>query len=190
MTIRNQNEPPGGRDIVNAALRARSPRTANLMALGGAAAQTGRALPIYILTLEDASAADPLALAKLTGWRYPIVGGELPGLASLAQGPDQPQYAGITHGLLPQRLLEAAKLAEETLASSSESYEPRLLDAPALRIYCLWLAGASNYFISLMDGQPPGTSDLRIEDDIVARIRAALAARTSHLRQVDGSPTN
>jgi hypothetical protein len=191
MAIRNQNEPMGGRDIINAALSSRLPRARNLFALGGAAAQMGRALPIYMLTLEDAAASEPLTHAKLTGWRYPIVGGPVTGLASLAGSSSEgAHYAGITHGILPDRLLQAAAFAEAKLGPVPDEYEPRLLEAPSLKIYCLWFAGSSNFFVSLMDGQPPGTAPLKMETDISARIRDAMAVSRSPAVPLGGSPTN
>jgi hypothetical protein len=148
------------------------------MALGGGAPQTGSALPIYVITRDEAGTPDPLAEAKLTGWRYPIVGAE-PGLASLAGDAEQPHFAGISHGTLPQRVLDAATLAEAVLGSEVEHFEPRLLEIPALRIYCLWFKGEqTDRFISLMDGQPPGTEPLTIEQEIVPRIKSALSRST------------
>lgn len=175
MTIVSRSEPEGGRDIVNAALSARSQRSHIMKMLSGAP-QTGAPLPVYVLDRETAASDDPLAHAKQAGWQYPIVGGETQGLASLAEGPKGLEFSGITHGTLPQRVLEAATLAERTLGPLPEQFQVRLLEIPSLLTLCLWFAGPTNRFISLLDGSPPGTAPLRVEDDIRARLRNALGA--------------
>ncbi len=135
--------------------------------------QTGAPLPVYLLSHDEALLPDPLPAAKLIGWNYPIVGGDSAGLAFLLIAPDGLKFAGISHGPLADRLLDAAALAENHPESRAEEFEPRLLEIPGLRIYALWLfhAERENLFISLMDGQPPGSSGLQIENDIQPRIR-------------------
>jgi hypothetical protein len=191
MTIRNQPEPTGGRDIIHAALSARLPQTRSLRAAKVGAVQTGHPLPVYVLTRQDAQLPDPLARATLAGWSYPIVGGQEPGLASLSGTPDTPHFSGTTEGSLPQRLLEAAELAERQLADDPEVYEPRLLDMPALRMFCLWLKGPRDRFVQLLGGQPAGSAPLTMENDIGPAIHAALAASAVRTPTPgEGPPTN
>jgi hypothetical protein len=179
MTIKGQIEPVGGRDIVNTALSQRSHRTEHLPALHGSP-QTGAPLPVYLISRDEALSSDPLSEAKLIGWKYPIVGGRSDGLAFLLRvAPTDLKFAGISHGPLPRRLLEAAVLADNHLGSLTEEFEPRLLEIPALHIYALWLhrAERKNVFISLMDGQPPASSKLRIVNSIQSRISRRLKGR-------------
>jgi hypothetical protein len=189
MTISGRAEPAGGRDFVNDELGKRSHRARHLLALSGTP-QTGAPLPVYLLGRDEAAASDPLSAAKLAGWRYPIVGGASAGLASVSKDSSGFKFTGINNGTLPQRLLDAAILADQTLGPRAERYEARLLEIPALRIYALWLAGPTNYFVSLLDGQPPGSSALQIETDILPRIRAALAAVQPRRPAIGGPPTN
>jgi len=182
MALKGQTEPAGGRDIVNGALSERAQRGPQLPALCGVP-QTGAALPVYLLSREEAALADPLQAAKLVGWKYPVIGGASPGIASLLAAPDGLKFAGINHGPLPERLLEAAVLAESNLGPLNEVFEPRLLEIPALRIYALWLyRDQENYFISLLDGQPPGSSQLQMENGIAPRIGAALTGAAVAMR--------
>ena len=171
MPIKGQIEPVGGRDIVNAALSQRQ----HLPALLGSP-QTGAPLPVYLLSRDEALLPDPLSAAKLIGWKYPIIGGDSAGLAFLLIAPDGLKFAGISHGPLAGRLLEAAVLADENLESVAEEFEPRLLEIPALHIYALWLFSAEreDVFISLMEGQPPDSFSLQVEHNIQPRISEKL----------------
>ena len=177
MPIKGQTGPPGGRDIVNTALSRRSHRAQYLPALRGSP-QTGAPLPVYLISRDEALSPDPLGAAKLIGWEYPIVGGDSAGLAFLLITPDVPKFAGISHGPLPGRLLDAAVLADKHLESMAEEFEPRLLEIPALHIYALWLfrAEGESFFISLMDEHPPASSMLQTENDIRSRISQRLGS--------------
>jgi hypothetical protein len=181
MPIKSRIEPVGGRDIVNTALSQSSYRSQYLPALRGSP-QTGTPLSVYLLSRDEALLPDPFSAARLIGWKYPIIGGDSPGLAFLLIAPDGLKFAGISHGPLPNRLLDAAVLANNHLESLVEEFEPRLLEIPALRIYALWLfrAEGENIFISLMDGQPPGSFRLQIENNIKARISQKLKGISSH----------
>ena len=180
MTIKTQVEPAGGRDIVHSALSQRSHRAKHFPSLSGTP-QTGAPLPVYLLSRDEASLQNPLANAKLIGWKYPILGGDSVGLASLLITEDGLKFAGINHGLLSGRLLDAAVLADSKQGPLAKEFEPRLLEIPSLRIYALWLfcTGSENSFISLMDGHPPGSAKLRIVKSIRSRIRTALIASKS-----------
>lgn len=182
MPIKGQIEPIGGRDIVNTALSQRSHRARHLPVLRGSP-QTGAPLPVYLINRDEALFPDPLSAAKLIGWKYPIVGGDSAGLAFLLITPDGLKFAGISHGPLPNRLLDAAVLADNHLESLAEEFEPRLLEIPALHIHALWLfcAERENVFISLMDGQPPASSALQIENSIRSRISQRLKDQASTL---------
>ena len=183
MALKGQAEPVGGRDIVNDALRQRAHRAQQSPALRGSP-QTGAPLPVYLLGREEALLSDPLGAAKLIGWKYPVIGGDSPGIASLLIAPDGLKFAGINHGPLPERLLDAAVLADRNLGPLEETFEPRLLEIPALRLYALWLFrnDRENFFVSLMDGQPPGSSKLQMEHDMLPRIGAALTAAAVAMR--------
>ena len=177
MPIKGQIEPVGGREIVHAALSHRSHRGQYLPALCGSP-QTGAPLPVYVISCDEALFPDPLGAAKLIGWKYPIVGGDSAGLAFLLITPDGLKFAGISHGPLPGRLLEAAVVADKHLESVAEEFEPRLLEIPALHIYALWLfrAEGENFFISLMDEDPSASSMLHTKNDIRSRISQRLGS--------------
>lgn len=167
MPIKSQIEPVDGRDIVKIALGRRSHRAQHLTALRGSP-QIGAPLSVYLISGDKALSDDDLSTAELIGWKYPIVGGDSIGLAFLLITPEGVKFAGISHGPLPNRLLEAAILADEHLKSLGGEFELRLLEIPALHIFALWLCGAEgkNEFISLIDGQSPASSKLQIENNM------------------------
>jgi hypothetical protein len=175
MTIHRHIDPAGNRDILHHALGQRSHRAHHLPALNGSP-EISSPLPVYVLSRDGAEKPDPLAEVRIVGWKYLVVGGDDLGLASLVDGVNGPEFGGISHGVMPQRLLSGARLVDEQLGPKQEELQARILDIPALRICALWLVGPTNYFVSLLDGHPPGTSVLVLETDIRPRIAAALAA--------------
>jgi hypothetical protein len=77
--------------------------------------------------------------------------------------------------------MQAALLGEQQLGGLEEEFEPRLLDVPALQFAAVWFqSAAQEYFISLLDGTPPGTSKLMLTQDIVPELRARMAARSAY----------
>lgn len=191
MTIRQSRPPEGGRQAISAALSRRLPRAAALSPLGGSPA-TGAALPMYNIELDQTGLPDPLEAATLVGWRYPVVGGPEAGLAHLGTEGTDNEYQGLTRGYLPQRLVEAASIADEAVGGSSNDYEARLLQIPALRIVSLWMAGENdNRFVILTDGRardieaaPP------LVDDIRPVIEAARRQPSPGERPAGAGPSN
>jgi len=190
MTVTLVSEPVGARDLVATELNRRSHRAAHIAALRGAPSTT-TAIPLYILGRGDVSLGDPFSVAKQIGWRYLLVGGDAPGLVSVSTRKGHLEFAGVSSGLLAQRLLDAATLADQDLDPQAQSYELRLLDAPSLRMLAVWLRGPSSVFIPLMEGVPPGSASLRIETetDFVALLKSRTAERRESPRP-GGSPTN
>jgi hypothetical protein len=199
MTIIQNAGPANGRDVVRQALAIRMPQGRSFSTPLGGAPQAGSPVPFYHLPLSKLDSQDPLSQATLSGWRYPVVGGINPGLADLREGSDDssPMYAGLVHGGMVQRFMQAALLAEQTLGSTSDAFEPRILDVPALQFSALWLVGkTTNYFISLLEGRPPGSAPLAVVSDIVPSLIAKAGARHAAASSpfggssVGGSPTN
>lgn len=165
MTVAPSTPPPGGEQIVAAALAQRREKTVRIASLIGVP-MIGAPLPMYNIRYDQTQRQDPVKAAQLVGWRYPIIGGEKPGLAHLSPQADGDDYAGLTHGYLPERLLAAARLAEERLGDSPDIYEPRLLQIPSLNIIALWMAGSADKFILLTAGSPGSDGPPLIVDDV------------------------
>lgn len=176
MTAPSEAPPDGSREILHQALRQRLHRSRHLPSLRGSP-QIGAPLPIYLLRAASLSPPVRLSQAKPIGWRYPILGGGAPGLATLLKERGSAKYAGLSHGPLARRIVEAASLIA-TKTPSLESYSLRLLEIPALRTYALWLFAPrqASWFVSLLDGRPPGTAELRLERSIRRRIVSAWEA--------------
>lgn len=110
----------------------------------------------------------------MVGWLYPIVSGESVHLVSVRKQVDGLTFAGISQGALGYRVLEAAALAEQAVRKREQTFEPRILEIPALRLICLWLCGRKtrSLYISLLEGSPSVEAPLRIERSIAARLAA------------------
>lgn len=144
--------------------------------------RTGSPLPVYRMGGTNTALPNSLRRAKIRGWQYPLIGGESPGLVHLSKAHDGLKYAGVTEGPFVRRLLDAASLAEERLADSSQMFEPRLLEIPALQIYLLWLRPkqGANIFVSLSERKL--VPKLTLESDIgriISRARRGVAKSRS-----------
>lgn len=181
MPITSHVGPLDGRSILEQALSTRQGAAPAMAAPLGGTPFAGSPLPVYHLALHDLDGEAPLDRAVRTGWRYPVVGGLEPGLADIreaASGRGASSFGGLSQGLLPRRLLEASQLAETALAGRAQSYEPRMLEVPAVLFSALWLHGADDEaFVSLLDGLPPGSATLELRADVVAELRARAATR-------------
>ena len=176
MAFKNRAEPTGGREVVGDALGRRRHQAHSMPSLRGAP-RIGAPLPVFLIHRRDAKRRAPMSAARLVGWRYPIVGAEEVALASLREGEHGKVFTGIEHGLLPERLMDAAKLADSKLKGRPSHFEPRLLEVPSLRIHVLWLYRArQSRFVSLMEGRPPGTGELTFVRSIAPLIHEALEA--------------
>lgn len=180
MPIVSKVKPKGGQRVVHAALSRRIGRGSHLPSLQGEP-KTGASLPVYRISARGASRAKPLALARRVGWQYPVIGGDRPGLACLRECRSGLRYAGLIEGALPQRLLDAALVAEAHLAGDTRTYQARLLHIPALQIQALWLyvPHGPNLFVTLTEArraheQTP-VNDIR---QLIRRVRADLKSRT------------
>jgi len=209
MVIKSNRGPINGYAVMREALATRMPRGGARSASRGVesasldivrpslagAPQTGAPVPVYHLSLEQLSAEDPLQLATISSWLYPVVGGIRAGLARVREAVPggAARFSGLSHGIVAQRFMQAALLAEQSLAADAEDFEPRLLDVPALPFVALWLHGnaATEYFIPLLEGRTPGTAPLGLVKEIVPylRYRASQRAKRRALTPGGGGPT-
>lgn len=178
MTIDRHQGPNGGQEVVAEALSRRAYRSVDVPPLGGTP-KVYDPVPVYQLGLEEAAHGTPPSQARRVGWWYPIIGGVEPAFALLEEANGKPTFAGITHGILAKRFYQACDLVDRTLGQSTERYEPRLFDVPALHVVSLWLAGRQDLFVPLMLGKPPGSAPLSIEEHIEGRIKDAAARRSA-----------
>ncbi len=157
------------------ALARRIRRAPSLPSLCGSP-RIGTPLPVYHLSRKEAALGDPVSTAKMIGWRYAVIGGQWPGVASLKEDAGALSYAGLSYGTPAQRLLDAAQLAEETLGSAAVEYEPRVIEIPSLRLSALWLFRPSgqSYYVVIEDGRAADTCVLQLDRSIQPRIAAAL----------------
>ncbi|HTQ15385.1 MAG TPA: hypothetical protein VMH86_16050 [Rhizomicrobium sp.] len=134
MTITMGDEPAGIRRIAHTALAKRL--HLNLRSLRGAP-KTGAPIPLYRATPD--SILHKTSRPRRTGWRVPVVGGEIEGLVNIHTAGGSARYAGINEGVLSGRLMAAAAIAQAKLGKSRERFELRLLELPDLRFHALWL---------------------------------------------------
>ncbi len=182
MAIIGQSEPAGGRKIIHRALRQRTRKDHPLPLLRNLG-QTGAPLPNYRISPKGIAHPRPLSQAKKIGWRYPIVNGGLIGLACLIKKSDHLEFAGISDGQFPERLFEAATIAEEQLRHLERKFQPRLLEIPSLHLHMLWLFSPrrKSRFISLADSLEPFPPSLLTMGEFEALIRGALVKAEKRL---------
>jgi hypothetical protein len=194
MAIKSNTGPVNGRAVMQQALASRMRQTTRSITPLGGAPQTGSPVPVHHLPLTRLNDENALAATSVTSWLYPVIGGARPGLADVREikGAQSPVFGGLSEGTLATRFMEACMLAEQALAGVEEELMPRLLDVPALQFAALWLHGStSDYFISLLDGNPAGTAPLTIANDALPILRARASNRTtrSAVPPVGAGPT-
>lgn len=189
VTIKRHSGPSDAIQTIHQAISARAHNVHRLMPIGGAP-QTTSPLPVFQLTLQEAMRSNAIALASQSGWYYPIVGGVVPGIVHIREDANNTVYGGITQGILPTRLIQASYLADQRLGAATEDYEPRILMIAALHITALWLHGNTDYFIPLLQGDPPGSTPLSIITDMGMLIQQALAARGTAPSSGSTTPPN
>lgn len=195
MTISYRTGPETADVVLQGALDRRQPSLSLRGITATRSAQaTPMAVPYFHLGLEALDHPDPLLQAQHSGWRYSLDADGGPTMAKLGQDADDrpPEFQGISGGLLAERYRAALALAEARLGPPAEVYEPRLLDVPALSYVALWLSGAQDWFIPLLDGHPPGDGPLGIASDILAQLRdrARERRRQVTVRGSNPTPTN
>ncbi|MGH6872476.1 MAG: hypothetical protein ACREHE_13320 [Rhizomicrobium sp.] len=166
MAIAKPSHPDRGAKLVREALYSRIAAGGPHRPLMGDA-RLGAGLPVYRLDKPGG----PLGKARMTGWKYLVVGGKAPGLATLHRESGRYVYGGLIEGKLPRRTLEAAVFAEQRLRKSKARYRPRLLEIPALAIYALWLhAPGDNRFVLI--SRPGRRSGYELEENLERHIKA------------------
>jgi hypothetical protein len=118
-----------------------------------------------------------LAQARRVGWRYPVLVGDIQCLAYLRESTAGLRFGGITEGVLPRRVFEAAAVVENGLKSIDAEFQPRLLEIPSLHFYALWLyrRGGASRFVPLLSHEFTSPR-LRTEQETLQDIRAAVTA--------------
>jgi hypothetical protein len=191
VTIQQSIGPAEGLAIIEKELQSRASRVAQIPSLNGSPSLLDP-VAVFHLDFKSVEYGPGLKQARRVAWWYVIVGGVKPAIATLQDSGQGLRFAGIAHGPLAERFLEACVLADRELGSAAATYEPRIFDMPALDLIALWLFGNDQRFISLMDGTPRGTAPLSITSDIEGRIKDELFRRSQGKdeRRIEGSPSN
>jgi hypothetical protein len=148
--------------------------------LGGAAISLSQPLPVYGLGLDAIEDEKSVNSATLSGWRYLIVqaSGHALAYADL-KATDNPQnlFTSLSQNRNADRLMKAARLAEDIADKLAGDCEARILEVPALNTAAFWLHGANPVFIPYIDPEHIKKSDSSIGVDpeflpkLVARAR-------------------
>lgn len=98
----------------------------------------GSGIPMFSIAPKTVKTENLLARSKHTGWCFPIVDGEVPGIAVIRSQDEGPSYHGILGSDFAKRLMTALRKAEAK-HSKDKAYELRLLELPHLRYFAVWL---------------------------------------------------
>lgn len=193
MAIKSHQGPSNGQIVMANALAVRLPLNHATISTVGGDLQVGGPLPFYHLALDQLPLDNALDHAIRTGWRYPAIVANATGLVDIrgSEGTNSAVFGGLLYGVVAERLIKAAVLAEGALANKPEEYEPRLLDVPALSFLALWLRSSQgDWFISLLEGEPPSSAALQLVREVLPQLRARAASRVNQKRSPSSSPTN
>ncbi len=140
------------REIVSRALGARIQANHAMPMLQGTFGM-GTPLPAYGIFNKGLSSSDPLLRVRLSGWRYPLLREPLGGIVLVSTHGKEVRFAGVCDGRLVDRIFGACACAEREFAQRSATYQPRLLELPAVDLYALWmfLPAGKSQFLPLAD---------------------------------------
>jgi len=181
VTITRPDGPSTAMPMVHEAMAhlAQGPSNVHTFALAHAVQPTEMSQPLqlYAVQLRDLTDANFPAKARPIGWRYLIVRGEPVAFADVKPADTGAlAFSRLTHGAVPQRLAQAAELAEQAYGSSADSFEARILEIPSLYEAALWLHGARDVFFPFV-GAMPADGPPREDPQFVPRILALARAR-------------
>ncbi len=145
MAIVLEPGPALGLDIIQSRVPSLLEKAGENLAFGemlSASADVARPQPIYSASLQDVLDNKLLAGARLTGWQYLILNGDtVSAAAELVSAPADPaewQYSVLDQP--PSMLVEDAIHAAEVLPQFQQNeYQLRILRAPELHLYAVWL---------------------------------------------------
>lgn len=145
MAIVLEPGPTLGLDIIQSRVPSLLEKAGKDLAFGemlSTGADVARPQPIYSASLKDVLDSKLLAGARLTGWQYLILNGDtVTAAAELVSAPADPaewQYAVLHQP--PSMEVEGAIHAAEVLPQFQQNeYQLRILRAPELHLYAVWL---------------------------------------------------
>jgi hypothetical protein len=99
--------------------------------------------PVFSLGLSDLTTAPGLEAARPTGWRYLLRQGDrvVASAETVTIPAGRQEFAQINCGPFVASTAAALETADALPETMDRSYEPRLLDVPALHTMALWLHG-------------------------------------------------
>ncbi|MGJ4905243.1 hypothetical protein ACQR10_19255 [Bradyrhizobium sp. HKCCYLRH2060] len=195
MTIVSRLGPSGGVAAVNAALPhllSRGPRSSSSTLGGAKKVHNKGAIPLFLISPADALKSDFLHKSDPTAWRYPIVWAGGIALADVRADKAPPNLSALIRGPVAERFFKATEIVKREYESSSEEYEVRALEVPAMYVTALWLheaRGFEDIFFPIAEGKiEPSIDGRSIEDDPHFLDRLKEAAQDRFAIAVPSSP--
>jgi hypothetical protein len=137
---------------------------------------------VYTAGLEELAGGQDLTQAlRLTGWRALVEEDrQVVAAAEVPTSIREPTGASINRGALVQSTVEALETAERHEPVTSEPFEPRLLQIPALYVTALWLhrSGEGDDLVIPLAPTPPPLTAGEIYDGPRFAEQVAAMART------------
>ncbi|MFE7548632.1 hypothetical protein [Streptomyces gardneri] len=148
MPLQHPEPPVEATEAISGKLRAVGPHAgANLSALGGAADPSDLTPTdpheVYVLDLPDVLGDDPLAGARLTGWRYLLSDQQqvISSAMTVLTDTGEHRFALFNRGPYVAGTVTALRTATDLPEVASQDMRVRLLTVPALNLTAIWLHG-------------------------------------------------
>ena len=194
MPVTEPDPPPEAREAVQAALQQYGDvPAAQLHALAGTTpgelVSTGPH-PVFHVGLSDLTRDDALASARPTGWRFLLrQGAQVVASAETVTDRDgSERFALVNSGPYVASTVAALERAEGLPETRDRSYEPRLLQVPALHVTALWLhSDRDNDLVVPLAPAPAGIETNRAYD--AAEFLRILADRAAQIPQLEPEDT-
>lgn len=156
MTILLRDDAPtdGARAIADA-LEDLSVIRGDIDELGGGPVDISQAIAFYVIGLSSIRDSQRvLQEAQFAGWRYliePTDAGTF-SYADVVREDNVARFVELSRNRNADSLAEAAHLAESVAVRIEGDCEFRIVDAPAVKLACVWLLGKQQFFIPFIDG--------------------------------------
>ena len=148
-------------------------------------------LQVFSLGFNDLFDRNFLGRARLTGWRYLLVGS-----GHTESGTQSPRavvdihcsaergirFGGLRHGLTAAALLAAAQIVGQAAKQLSGNYMVAMLDIPAIHLSALWLRGSgehSDVFALLHPRLGAADPSPNFVDQVLQRVQERVAGGVS-----------
>jgi hypothetical protein len=195
MTILKPKAPEGGSELLGQYLGEILNRDSSIV--GGATKSfaakpiaTSQPIRVFSVNFDDIKGPDFLDHTYPVGWRYFVVKDGEPVVADIDIVGSRKKFGRVTKGAFAERLLDAAYSAENLYGRSADSFEPRILEIPALYVVAVWLHGPKDVFIPAPETTAGAKVFVDEDQDFLMRVVGLATRKRAEIEEIQAKPAS